>query len=401
MRTLVVFSIVIAALGVCDAHAQPAQKSAAPAGTTLRYFRMNDMLGETGSDAILIETRRGATVTSAVLDLCYSTSFNSSRKDRFVVTLSAEGNKLVGAGQTQEEKLPVRVQLTRTADGTDFDFEGTIVRGTVTTAVSSTGNSDQSEADFNTGQVTGDPSIVVAPSDFSEVTPGYVSVRIRREALGDLLKALRAENVKLALDSLVAGCDELRAGEQTVRMEVDPENASALIGKLKTLKGVTAAGWNAGAYNIAYAVRLAAPEWRPGGALDRNKLSAAITAAMAKALAATPLSTQWDASTGVLTLKFKRPNQSIPGLSLTDTIAATFLAGPERPAFSEALVVWIGAMTFTTTDEGPEPRLSFARPAESEGDVQPEGVDLDAVVTALAQDLRGKRWDSDRSTWQP
>ena len=156
MRTLVVFSIVIAALGVCDAHAQPAQKSAAPAGTTLRYFRMNDMLGETGSDAILIETRRGANVTSAVLDLCYSTSFNSSRKDRFVVTLSAEGNKLVGAGRTQEEKLPVRVQLTRTADGTDFDFEGTIVRGTVTTAVSSTGNSDQSEADFNTGQVTGD-----------------------------------------------------------------------------------------------------------------------------------------------------------------------------------------------------------------------------------------------------
>jgi len=33
--------------------------------------------------------------------------------------------------------------------------------------------------------------------------------------------------------------------------------------------------------------------------------------------------------------------------------------------------------------------------------VQPEGVDLDAVVTALAQDLRGKRWDSDKSTWQP
>jgi hypothetical protein len=389
---------VLAAAPLC---AQPKQPATNPAdtGSTVRYFRFNDLLGDISSDAILKETRRGETVTSAVLDLCYPVSSNSQRKERFVVTLNPEGGRLTGTGQTQDEKLPVRVQLVRSADGDDFSFEGTITRGANTTAVSSDGNSDQSEADFLAGETAGDPPIATAPSDFSEVSPGHISVRFKRQAFDDLIKTLRGEDVKLVLDSLAASCEELRSGEQTIRLEVDPERAPALVGKLKSVAGVTAAGWTSGSYSIAYAVRLTAASWRAGGAIDRSTLAAAIAASVARSLSATLLSSQWNATTGALTLKFKRPNP-FPKLGLTDTVAVTFLAGPERPAFNDALVVWTGTMSFTTADEGPEPRLSFT-PADGEVEAQPDGVDLDTVVTALARDLGGKRWDSENSVWQP
>src|SRR5580693_9470734 len=102
---------------------------AATTGSETRYFTSIDGLMDGNADVILKETRQGKAVTGAVLDVCYPADKTSDRKDRFVVTLTANGQNLSGSAQSIVDKQPVTVKLTQKPSGDSFDFRGQISVG--------------------------------------------------------------------------------------------------------------------------------------------------------------------------------------------------------------------------------------------------------------------------------
>ena len=370
---------------------------AAPAANETRYFTAIDGLMGGNADVILKETRQGKAVTSAVLDVCYPVEKGSDRKDRFVANLAVSGQTMTGTTQSIGAKLPVTIKLTRKPTGDTFEFRGQISVGEAVTEVASSDNSDLSEKEFQDNQTT-DDGIATAPKDFTEVSPESVGVRVKLDAALEFLKGLKGQDVEVALGSLAVSCDALRAGEQTITMAVDPERAAALIAKARSQTGVSAAGWTTGVVEMDRAVRFAAADWRDGEKLNRDKLASAVSAVLARRLSAKAVSSAWNATTGKLKLTFKRPNQLLPALELTDTIEVTGLVSADKPGASDKLMLWIGNPVITTSDESAGPKLSLSD--DSSGEEEDDQKDDNGSVDALAKELKGQRWDADKSIWK-
>jgi len=362
-----------------------------------RYFTSIDGLMDGNADVILKETRQGKTVTAAVLDVCYPVAKNSDRKDRFVVNLQVAGQTLTGSTQSLGEKAPVSVKLLRKQSGDAFEFRGQISIGQVVTEVTSPDNSDLSEREFLDNQ-TSDDGITPQPKDFTDVSPEAIAVKVKLDAATDFLKGLKGQDVEVTLASLTVGCDALRAGEQTINMSVDPERAGALLAKFKAMPGVTAAGWTAGMTEMDRTIRFAAGDLREGDKINRNKLAATVSNVLSRTLAAKPVSQSFNPATGKLKLVFKRPNQDFPALELTDTIEVAGLVSPDKPGTTDKLMLWIGSPATTTADEGGGPKLNLSDDAS----VDEEGgqPDDNGSIEALAKELRGQRWDADKSVWK-
>ena len=297
-----------------------AAPKAASDSTETRYFAtLGDILGDLPVEAFIKETRQGGKVTSALIDVCYSVTASSDRKDRFVVELKSEGEKLAGNGQTLESKAPVTVNLLRKVANKAIAFEGKITVGGNVSLVSSPDNTDVGEKEFLQTQVV-DDDLVEAPKDFTQVSPYSVGIRVKREGFIDLVKSLKSENVQIALDSIATDCNALRTGQQVLRLLVDPARAAALTAKLKTVPGVVAAGWTSGTYDMERAVRFAASDWSSGSKLDKDKFAATLSAVAAKAMSAKPASSKWNETTGEMTFAVKRPSQLAPALNLVETL---------------------------------------------------------------------------------
>ena len=370
---------------------------AAPGAIETRYFTSIDGLMDGNADAILKETRQGKTVTSAVLDVCYPADKGSDRKDRFVVNLAVNGQTLNGTTQSIGDQLPVTVKLVRKPTGDTFEFKGQISIGQTVTEVTSTDNSDLSEKEFRDNQTT-DDGIAAAPKDFSEVSPESIGVRVKLDAALDFLQGLKGQDVEVSLSSLTVSCDALRAGEQTININVDPDRAAGLIAKFKSLPGVVAAGWTSGIVEMERSIRFASGDWRDGDRLDRDKLAAAIANVLSKTLSAKSSSSAWNPSTGKLKLTFKRPSQIFPALGLTETVEVTALVSPDRPGASDRLMLWISNPVVSTKDETAGPKLNLAE--ESSGDEEGDQKDDNGSVDALAKEFKGQRWDADKSAWK-
>ncbi len=93
---------------------------------------------------------------------------------------------------------------------------------------------------------------------------------------------MKGQDLEVSLSSLSVSCDALRAGQQTISINVDPERAAALIAKSRSAPGVVAAGWTSGVVEMDRTIRFAAAEWRDGDKLNRDKLAAAISNVLAK-----------------------------------------------------------------------------------------------------------------------
>lgn len=369
-----------------------------PGGAEVRYFTSIDGLMEGNADVILKETRHGKTVTSAVLDVCYPAEKGSDRKDRFVANLAVNGSTLTGSTQSIGDKLPVTVKLTRKPTGDTFEFDGRISVGERVTEVTSTDNSDLSEAEFNDVRTT-DDGIIASPRDFTEVSPEAIAVKVKIDAATDLLKGLRGQNLRVLLNSLEVTCEALRAGAQVIDINIDPERAPALVARMKATPGVIAAGWSAGMFDMERTIRFPAAEWRDKGKLNRDKLAAAISGVLEKSLDAKPVSAKWSEDTGKLTLTFKRPSTLAPALGLTDTIEVTALPGPDRPEGSDHIMLWVGAPSTTTADESDGPRLGLADDL-STGDGESIEANDRGAMDALAKQFKAQRWDVDASAWK-
>lgn len=398
MRALL-FCLAALAAALPDVASAQMKLSTKPAtgGPEVRYFTSIDGLMDGNADAILKETRQGRTVTAAVLDVCYPVGKNSDRKDRFVANLQVNGQTLSGTTQSIGEKLPVAIKLLRKPNGDSFEFRGRITIGQSVTEVASPDNSDLSEREFLDNQ-TNDYGITPAPNDFTDVSPEAIAVRVKLEAATDFLKSLKGQDVEVSLSSISIGCDALRAGEQTINMSVDPERASALLAKFRSMPGVTTAGWTAGSMEMDRTIRFSAADWRNGDKIDRDKLAAAVSNVLSRTLAAKPVSSSWNAATGKLKLTFKRPNDDLPALGLTDTIEVAGLLSPDRPGASDRLMLWISNPSVTTADESAGAKLNLTD--ESSLDEEGEQPDDSGSIEALARELKGQRWDADKSVWK-
>jgi hypothetical protein len=370
----------------------------APGATETRYFTAIDGLMEGNADAVLKETRQGKNVTAAVLDVCYPAEKGSDRKDRFVVNLAVNGQNLSGTTQSLNEKSPVTVKLVRKPTGDSFEFRGQIAIGPAVTEVASSDNTDLSEREFQESQTT-DDGITPAPKDFTEVSPESVAVRVKLDAALDFLKGLKGQVVEVGLSSLGITCDALRAGEQTINLTVDPEQAPAFVAKAKATPGVVAAGWTTGSVEMDRTIRFAAADWFTGDKINKDKIASAVSGVLSRTLAAKPSATSWNANTGKLKLTFKRPSQVYPALGLTETVEMSALVSPDKPGTSDRLMLWVSSPVVTTADEGSGPKLNLSE--DSVGDEEGgEPPDDNGSVEALAKEFKAQRWDADKSAWK-
>ena len=398
MRALLLclLGLVTVAPELAFAQTKPPAKPAPGAET--RYFTAIDGLMDGNADVVLKETRQGKTVTAAVLDVCYPAEKGSERKDRFVANLTVSGQNLTGSAQTSGSKQPVTVKLARKPTGNTFEFRGQITIGQAVTEVASTDNSDLSEQEYQENQ-TSDDGITPAPKDFSEVSPESIGVRIKLDAALDFLRSLKGEAVEVGLSSLAVTCDALRAGQQTISLTADPERAASLIARAKSMPGVVAAGWTSGGIDMERTIRFAAADWRDGDKIGKDKIASAVSAVLARTLAATPAGAVWNANTGKAKLTFKRPSQTYPALALTEIVEVTATVSPDKPGASDRLMLWISSPVITTVDEGSGPRLNLSEEStgEEEGGEPP---DDNGSVEALAVQFKGQRWDADKSAWK-
>jgi hypothetical protein len=256
---------------------------------------------------------------------------------------------------------------------------------------------DMSAKDFEE-QTAAEEAIVDSPADYREVTPGTLGIRVARSALIDFLKTLRAENVKVQGYSIAPSCEALRRGTVDVQLDVDPERAADLIAKAKTLPGVTRAGWTSGGVDLTRAVRIPAGAFRDGtGKLDRKKLGDAIAAVATKVFSAKPDSVEWDEVTGELAVTVKRPDRTVPGLGLTEVIGIPFVVSGEKPGAKDTIVIRIGQTEGEIQDDGAAPRLTIATTQSGEETAEPAG--SDDLKQAIARELKGQVWDTDKETW--
>jgi hypothetical protein len=400
----VVAVLVVALASTSTVAQQKGQKGKGPAGPQIRYFDLSSgIFSDLSSEAILKETRQGNTVVSAELDVCHQASPSSNRLDRFVVPLKVEGNRLTGSGQSLEGKQAVSVNLTRRVAGGNFNFQGTVTSGSNTEKVQSTDNNEMSEEEI-TEQFLAEPAIEPSPADFTAAWPQALHVRVGRAALGGVLEALRDQNVRVAYNGLTPSCRVLRSDNYTVQIDVDAERIGAVFAKLKSVPGVSEAGFSSNTPNMARAVRFPSAGWRDAaGKLERDKLAAAVSAAIAKAMAATVNATSWDATMGELLVELKRPDETIPGLKLTQIITLTIVIAPESLSSNQQSILWIEGITPRIVDDRPAPRLTFSLTQPDEGGEgqasEPEGVD--ALPAAVAAALKGALWDPDKDQWRP
>jgi hypothetical protein len=172
-----------------------------------------------------------------------------------------------------------------------------------------------------------------------------------------------------------------------------------LIAKAKSTPGVVEAGWTSGVVEMDRAIRFPAAEWRDGDKVNREKLAAAISRVLSKTLAATPASSAWNANTGKLKLTFKRPSPVLPALALTETVEITALVSSDKPGASDRLMLWVSSPVTTTADEGSGPKLNVTE--DSTGDEEGGEPENDnGSIEALTKELKGQRWDADKSVWK-
>lgn len=406
MRTVHLFAAIAAAVLVtasAPAFAQQkkgaAEKKGAAPAPVVRYFTSINEIMDGNGDAVLKETRSGNTVTSATLDLCFPVATDSPIKDRFVVDLGVKGQTLSGSGETTERKLPVTVNLTRSVADDKFKFEGQIKIGNDTVAVDSDENEDVSEADYKESIAEDESALQTAPTAFTAVSPDSLRIKTKIPNATDVLKAARAENVAIWVTALLTECDELRKGETTIDVTVDPARAAAVLAKLKAVPGVVTAGYTSSIFGMDRAMRFAAANWLSDGKIDRSKLEQSISAALEKSLSAKVASAVWSDTTGHLTIDLKRPSVLHPELALTETLSYEILVAFDTPTSTTDLVVWLSAPEGKTTDDAATGSIKINNPAGGEegGIAVSEG----DVVKALQSAFQAMRWDEEASKWVP
>jgi hypothetical protein len=199
--------------------------------------------------------------------------------------------------------------------------------------------------------------------------------------------------------ALLTECGELRNGETTIDLTVDPARAAAVLAKLRAVPGVVKAGFTSSIFPIDRAMHFAAADWLSDGKIDRSKLGQSISTSLEKSLSAKVASAVWNDTTGHLTVDLKRPSVLHPALALTETLSYEILVAFDAPTSTTDLVLWLSYPEGKTTDDAAGSKITINNPAGgeeggisvSEGDVMK---DTQSAFQAL-------RWDGEASKWVP
>jgi CxxC motif-containing protein (DUF1111 family) len=76
------------------------------------------------------------------------------------------------------------------------------------------------------------------------------------------------------------------------------------------------------------------------------------------------------------------------------------MVSPDKPGTSDRLMLWVSSPVTTTADEGSGPKLNLAEDSSSTEDEGAEPEDDGGAITALVKELKGQRWDADKSVWK-
>lgn len=352
----------------------------------------------TTADLRIIEDRADGKTT---FDLCYAFNVDNSNGvltlgdyDRVVLPLKVDGANLTGTATSSEAKQAVAVKLQRRAAGDGrFVFAGTIDIGGKSYPVASepTGGAEPSpETEY--------VSIVETPESFDEgSSPNTVGVKYRRGTLPKLLEALRDANVKIDLtSSAIDRCASLRSGEEYLRIVVAPEEAQALVERLRKLPDVLRAGWSTPQLWTP-TVRVGNARWVSKGMLNRQKIAGDLAAAVARHIGASVTGTSWDARSGELKVSLKRPSKLFPGLGLTENYQMTALVTADRFGETNNALIWGPNIFGEVADERAGSRLSFVPLYLYAG--PPEGIVINLEPETLASLLDAESWNSSDGVW--
>lgn len=346
------------------------------------------------SDTVIRETRSGANVTGAALDLCFGPTAQDGW-DRVQVQLNAAGGTLTGTAVSQKRKANVAVNLKRKRDGNTIVYDGTITIGGKQYKVDGQAE-ERTEAVFRKEKEESVNPIIENPADFTRVSWNQLGLQIKAESLPEFVKALRG--LPVSLDLMIESgqdCEIMRTGNRIVQLTVLPENAADVLGKIKNLPGVVRAGY--GGYGSAGGVRVAIADWSAGGKLDKSKLAPAVADAVAKALNAQVISTKWSDDDGSLSVKVKRRSADFGSLNLAEEVETTLHVYAEKPAGASHFIIATISSTAKLLDEG-SPGLRIRQAANEGG----EGtfLDIEPIEKGIAQSFKGQLWDVNAERWR-
>ena len=345
------------------------------------------------SDGIIRETRAGDRLAAAQIDFCFQREFQG-KWDRIVLPLKVEGDRVSGSGTSSLGKIPVAIDLTKTRTKDTIAYGGTVSIAGQKTKV------EQDNLTFRSLEDLNDTREMVMleenPADFTAVSPQTVAVRFKLGELKNVLSALRGEAIVLDTNyGLIENCNALRTKEQTLQFMTPPENAPALVAKLRKLPGVLAAGWT-GYVALEQAVRVSSANWTSNGKLDREKLTQKLAATVAPVLGGKVISSRWEKATGQLVVELVRPSVRFQDAGFSEAVTVRLLVAPERLSSSEYFVVSVVSATANLLDEGAGARLDIPPFPEVGG----EGyVATEKLVAAIAKDLHGAMWEAGSEKW--
>jgi hypothetical protein len=375
--------------------------SSALAQQTQVYSPLLQLDDRMNGDLRLIEQAEGTKISSATADLCFAfgvdntTGVHTLRDfDRVVIPLKIEGNRFSGNATSTEGKRPVAVNFERRAgEGGRLTLSGSVsVDGQVYPISKDPAFGKDPEEESA-------PFLVVAkPQVFDETAaPNTVAIKYRRQSLPDLLEMLRSANARIELtSSALDKCGILRSGFDYLRVTTPPDEAQALVSKLRKLPYVIDAGWTS-PFSASPAVRIGDSRWVTKGVLDRGKAAGELSQAIAKHIGATVAGSEWDAQTGELKVRLKRPSRLFPGLGLTETFQAVALIAPGRFGETGRAMIWGPLITGDIVDDRPAPRLSIVPLALYAG--PQDGIVINIEPEVLGGLLQSEWLDSSSGAW--
>jgi len=398
MRLLLMVAALVLAAAPDLATAQiKLNTKADPNAVETRYFTAIDGLMDGNADVILKETRQGKNVTAASLDLCYPAAKNADRKDRFVVPLTVSGQSLTGTTTSLIDKKPVTVKLTRKQNSDTYDFRGQITIGQTTTEVVSSENSDISEKEFQDSQ-TVDDGINATPKDFTEVSPESVGVRIKLDSALEFLKSLKGQDVEVALTQ------HDRDLRRTALGSPDPQPR----GRSRPCRGADRQGQDCARRargRMDHGPRRDGPRHPLSrGGLSRRRQGEPRQACL-RDLGRAGEDT-WRQARGRDLERRHRPAETGVEAAEPDLSGARAHRHgrgqrsrlTRQAGGSDQIMLWISTPTTTTADESSGAKLTLS--ADSGSDEEGDARDDSGIVEALTKELKGQRWDADKSVWK-
>jgi hypothetical protein len=76
------------------------------------------------------------------------------------------------------------------------------------------------------------------------------------------------------------------------------------------------------------------------------------------------------------------------------------MVSADKPGTSDKLMLWVSSPVTSTADEGAGPKLNLSEDTGAADDEGAEPEDEGGAIEALAKELKGQRWDADKSVWK-